>query len=217
MRLIRRLPAVLAAGLIACTAAAFTPSAAMAGPASAVIEGLNAKFIEVMKEGPKLGYAGRFKEFEPALSAAFDFGDMTRVSTGRYWKELTDPDKQKLIEAFRRYSVATYASRFKDFSGERFEVLGEEPALRDSTLVKNQIVTSDGEPIRIDYLMRPAADGSMKIVDVYLKSSVSELAVRRSEFTSVLGKEGVDGLIATLKDKTAAMEKGGDDAAAPSN
>jgi phospholipid transport system substrate-binding protein len=187
------------------------------GPASTVIEGLNAKFIEVMKNGPKLGYAGRYKEFEPALSAAFDFADMTRVSTGRYWKGLTDAEKSQLIEAFRRYSVATYASRFKDFSGEKFEVLGEEPALRDSTLVKNQIVTGNGEPIRIDYLMRPVADGSMKVVDVYLKSSVSELAVRRSEFTSLLGKQGVNGLIAALKDKTAAMEKGGDTAASTSN
>jgi phospholipid transport system substrate-binding protein len=187
------------------------------GPASTVIEGLNAKFIEVMKNGPKLGYAGRYKEFEPALSAAFDFADMTRVSTGRYWKGLTDAEKSQLIEAFRRYSVATYASRFKDFSGEKFEVLGEEPALRDSTLVKNQIVTSKGEPVRIDYLMRPTADGSSKVVDVYYQNSISQIALQRSQFNSILAKQGAKGLIAALNDKTAAMEKGGDTAAATSN
>jgi phospholipid transport system substrate-binding protein len=187
------------------------------GPASTVIEGLNAKFIEVMKNGPKLGYAGRYKEFEPALSAAFDFADMTRVSTGRYWKGLTDAEKSQVIEAFRRYSVATYASRFKDFSGEKFEVLGEEPALRDSTLVKNQIVTSKGEPVRIDYLMRPTADGSSKVVDVYYQNSISQIALQRSQFNSILAKQGAKGLIAALNDKTAAMEKGGDTAAATSN
>jgi phospholipid transport system substrate-binding protein len=187
------------------------------GAASTVIEGLNAKFIEVMKNGPKLGYAGRYKEFEPALSAAFDFADMTRVSTGRYWKGLTDAEKSQLIEAFRRYSVATYASRFKDFSGEKFEVLGEEPALRDSTLVKNQIVTSKGEPVRIDYLMRPTADGSSKVVDVYYQNSISQIALQRSQFNSILAKQGAKGLIAALNDKTAAMEKGGDTAAATSN
>jgi phospholipid transport system substrate-binding protein len=187
------------------------------GAASTVIEGLNAKFIEVMKNGPKLGYAGRYKEFEPALSAAFDFADMTRVSTGRYWKGLTDAEKSQVIEAFRRYSVATYASRFKDFSGEKFEVLGEEPALRDSTLVKNQIVTSKGEPVRIDYLMRPTADGSSKVVDVYYQNSISQIALQRSQFNSILAKQGAKGLIAALNDKTAAMEKGGDTAAATSN
>jgi phospholipid transport system substrate-binding protein len=219
MRLLRGLSAVLAAGLMACMALGFVAGtgAAAADPASTVIEGLNAKFIEVMKNGPKLGYTGRYKEFEPALSAAFDFADMTRVSTGQYWKGLSDADKAQLIEAFRRYSVATYASRFKDFSGERFEVLGEEPALRDSTLVKNQIVTSKGEPVRIDYLMQPGADGGMKVVDVYYKTSVSQLALQRSQFTSVLAKQGIGGLIAALNDKTAAMEKGGDTAAATSN
>jgi phospholipid transport system substrate-binding protein len=78
--------------------------------------------------------------------------------------------------------------------------------------VNNQIVTSTG-PIRIDYLMRNS-DGTPKIVDVYLKSSISELATRRSEFGSVLSKTGVDGLVNALKQKVSELEKEGQTASA---
>ena len=36
------------------------------------------------------------------------------------------------------------------------------------------------------------------IVDILLDNSISQLAVRRSEYRRLLGKKGVDGLIAAL-------------------
>lgn len=186
--------------------------ASAASPASDSIAGLNAKFLDVMKNGETLGYGGRYKELEPVLNQAFDFNEMARVSTGRYWNDMTDSQKQVLVEAFANYSVATYAARFKSYSGQKFEVLGEEPGPRQSVRVNNQIVTSNG-PIRIDYLMRNSS-GAPKIVDVYLKSSISELATRRSEFGSVLSKTGVDGLVNALKQKVSELEKEGQTASA---
>jgi len=184
-----------------------------ATPASDTIAGLNAKFLDVMKNGETLGYAGRYKELEPVLNETFDFREMARVSAGRYWNEMSDAQKKELVDAFTDYSVATYASRFKSFSGQKFEVLGEEPGPRNSVRVNNQIVRSNGEPIRIDYLMRDSG-GALKIVDVYLKSSISELATKRSEFGSLLTKDGVEGLIKALKQKVGEMEREGQTASA---
>ena len=189
------------------------PQATAATPASESIAGLNAKFLDVMKNGETLGYAGRYKELEPVLNQTFDFGEMARVSAGRYWNEMTDAEKQALVEAFTAYSVATYAARFKSYSGQTFEVLGEEPGPRKSVRVNNQIVRSNGEAIRIDYLMRDNG-GALKIVDVYLKTSISELATRRSEFGSVLSKGGVEALIKALKQKAGEMEREGQTASA---
>jgi phospholipid transport system substrate-binding protein len=183
------------------------PAGAFAGAPTDLIQKLNATFIDVMKNAATLGYDGRHATLEPVLSDAYDFPEMTRVSSGRYWRDLTDEQKQQLIETFKEYSLATYAARFNGFSGERFEVLGEDAAPADNVRVNNQIVQSNGQPIRIDYLLRPHG-ADWRIVDVYLKSSVSELAVRRSEFTSVLAKEGFDGLIAMLETKIAALKKG---------
>jgi phospholipid transport system substrate-binding protein len=40
-----------------------------------------------------------------------------------------------------------------------------------------------------------------QIADVYLNGTISELAIRRSEFASILQRQGVDGLIAELNRK----------------
>jgi phospholipid transport system substrate-binding protein len=191
---------------ICLAVAALSPAAASAGPPTELIQRLNATFIGVMRDAATLGYQGRYDTLEPALAAAYDFPEMTRVSSGRYWRELTEAQKHRLVETFKAYSLATYAARLNGFGGERFEVLGEDPAPADSVRVNNQIVQANGEAIRIDYLLR-RHDDEWRIIDVYLKSSVSELAVRRSQFTSVLAEQGFDGLIAELTAKIDALEK----------
>jgi phospholipid transport system substrate-binding protein len=199
-----RLAGRLARLAILCAALVGGAPPAHAGPASDLIAKLNTVFIDVMKNAKTLGYEGRYKKLEPALAEAYDFPEMTRVTTGRHWRDLSDDQKQQLVAAFHDLSIATYAARFDGFGGERFEILGEEPAPGGSLRVNNQIVPTDGAPIRIDYIMRQT-DGQWRIVDVYLKSTVSELAVRRAEFTGILAKSGVDGLIAELKAKVAKL------------
>jgi phospholipid transport system substrate-binding protein len=182
----------------------YLASPANAGPASDIIGKLNTVFTDVMQNGKALGYEGRYKKLEPVLVEAYDFTEMARVTTGRYWRDFTDDEKQQVVAAFRNLSIATYAARFDGSSSERFEILGEEPAPAGNLRVNNQIVPASGEPIRVDYLLRQNG-GQWRVIDVYLKSSVSELAVRRDEFANILAKSGFDGLIADLKEKVAKL------------
>ena len=96
---------------------------AHAGPGSDLIGKLNTVFIGIMQNAKALGYEGRYKTLEPALTEAYDFAEMTRVTTGRHWRDLTDDQKQRVIAAFKDLSIATYAARFDGFGGERFEIL----------------------------------------------------------------------------------------------
>ena len=84
-------------------------------------------------------------------------------------------------------------------TGERFQVLGEQK-IRRGTMVKSQIVKSDGEPVSINYLVHDNAVG-YQIRDVFLTGTISELATRRSEFATILRSGGIDGLIASLNKK----------------
>ncbi len=191
-----------------CAAFLYIAPPANAGPASDLIAKLNTVFIDVMHNAKALGYKGRYEKLEPVLVEAYNFAEMTRVTTGRYWRGFTDDQKQQVVAAFHDLSIATYAARFDGFSGERFEILGEEPAPAGNLRVNNQIVPESGEPIHIDYLLRQDG-GQWRIIDVYLKSTVSELAVRRAEFTEILAKSGFDGLIADLKAKVAKLHSEG--------
>lgn len=195
------------ATLLVILLATLEAAPARAGSAADVIRSLNATFIQVMEQATTLGYAGRYQTLAPALADAYDFAEMARVSTGRHWRELTEAQRAQLIEAFTAYSTATYAARFNGYSGERFDVLGEEPAPAGATRVNNQIQQSSGDPIRIDYLLKEK-DGQWRIVDVYLKSSISELALRRSEFTDLLAAKGFDGLMEKLQTAAKNLESG---------
>ena len=55
--------------------------------------------------------------------------------------------------------------------------------------------------------MRTAAAG-WRISDVFLSGTVSELALRRSEYGALMRREGFDALLAAVRKKIAAAEAG---------
>jgi phospholipid transport system substrate-binding protein len=75
--------------------------------------------------------------------------------------------------------------------------------------VKSRIVRGNGEIVALDYRLRPV-DGEWRVIDVFLNGTVSELALRRAEYSGVLKREGFDGLMRALEEKIAAQAEGGD-------
>ena len=63
----------------------------------------------------------------------------------------------------------------------------------------------DGAPVAINYLMKPDDQGTLRIVDVFLDGAISELAARRSEFTSIVRRDGIPALVNSLGDKAKQM------------
>jgi phospholipid transport system substrate-binding protein len=179
------------------------PRAATAGEAPSDIVGrLNAALIQVMREADELGFDGRYDRLAPVLTEAFNFPLMARVSVGRHWRKLGDSDRERLVAAFGRMSITTFAARFDGYSGERFEVIGEEPAPRKAILVRNHLVKNDGDAVAINYLLK-SAKGRWRVVDVFLDGKYSELAMKRSEYGSVIKNEGFEELIRSLEEKIA--------------
>ncbi len=182
------------------------PAPRAAETASATVAQLNEALLSVMKAADKLDYQGRFERLAPELEAAFDFPVMARIALGPHWNALGSDQQTAFVRAFTDYSIGVFAKRFDGYSGERFDILGEAPARRDTVLVRNQIVKGDGEAIAINYLAKPSDDGSdWRIVDTILGGTASELAARRSEYSSIVEKNGIVALIDALKDKTAAF------------
>ena len=125
---------------------------------------------------------------------------MARITSGAVWKKADKTQKDSLAAAFTRLSVATYASRFDGYSGQAFEIIGDRPGPPATHLVDTRILSPGESPIPLTYVMKQV-DGRWGIVDVLLDTKISELAVRRSEYRSVIKKDGVDGLIAVLDAK----------------
>ncbi len=200
----RPMRAVSLAGFMLGLIWASAPGIAAEEAPSDIVGRLNATLIEVMREADELGFAGRYDRLAPVLTGAFDFTLMARVSVGRYWRKLEDSDRERLVDVFGRMSIATFAARFDGYSGERFEVLGEKAAPRQAILVRNRLIKSDGEPVEINYLLK-TAEGRWRVVDVFLDGKYSELAMKRSEYTSVIKNADFETLIRSLDEKIAKL------------
>lgn len=177
------------------------PSGAEGSTPARVVETLHAALIESMKQSDTLGYEDRFERLAPTLSASFDLDFMAQKSVGRTWKKLDEAERTRWLQAFERHTTANYAGRFTGYSGQRFETLGTEAAAHDTMVVRTKLINPDDDDVELNYRLRQTPSG-WRIIDVYLNGTVSELALRRSEYSSVLKREGFDTLIANLDRKS---------------
>jgi phospholipid transport system substrate-binding protein len=174
--------------------------AADADPAVARIRAFYDALLGVMKDAERLGVRGRYDRLAPVIRMTFDLAAMTRIAVGLDWNSIPPDQQAMLVDAFSRMTIATYASRFDGYSGERFEVEPETEARNTGRIVRTRLVPSAGVPITLDYLMR-GSGSEWKVVDVYLVGMISELATRRSEFLSILRSGGAPALIQQLREQ----------------
>ena len=184
------------------------PAGAAGEPPRAVAERLDAAILEAMRNAEALGYQGRYELLAPVLEQAFDFPYMARVSIGRYWRKMDEARRARMVGAFTRLSIATFAARFNGYGGETIQILGEEEQPRGAILVVNHLVKTDGDPVAIDFLMRED-EGRWRVVDVFLDAKYSELAIKRAEYTTVYQRDGFDRLIEIMEAKIAELAAGG--------
>ena len=149
---------------------------------------------ETMKQAKQLGIQGRFNKLKPVVEQSFDIPAMTGLAVGPSWSTLSVPDRNALIQSFERMTVANYARNFDGYSGERFVVDPKPVARGDERLVQTRLEVPKGEPVPFIYRMHQA-DGSWKVVDIFLNGYVSELATRRSDFSATLASKGPRGLV----------------------
>lgn len=176
------------------------PAAAAALEPQQPVQSLYEVLLSNMKQGGVLGESGRYARLAPIVDRTFDIPSMTKLAIGPYWGTLPPAQQQQLTAAFAHYVAATYADQFDSYSGQQLQVTGSRPYGAE-VMVQTKIVKADGETTRLDYLMR-RNQGGWQISDVYLDGTISQLAVHRSEFHSILQRQGVDGLVLALNRKT---------------
>lgn len=171
------------------------------------VEALHAELLEAMRRAEELGYAGREDLLRPVLRDVYDLDYMARKSVGRHWGKLSEAERQRFLGAFRQLTVANYAGRFSGWSGEAFETLQVERGVHDTLLVKTRLMRPDDEPVQLDYRLH-RTDAGWQIIDVYLNGTISELAMRRSEYSAILRREGFASLLQALDEKIADLKQG---------
>jgi phospholipid transport system substrate-binding protein len=171
------------------------------------IVALNAGLLQVMKAGAKVPFTRRFDMLAPVIDHAFDLPGILRATVGQVWAKMSEPERAELLAVFRQYTVASYVANFDDYKGERFEVLPGLRAVGSDQVVATRLVPPNGEPTRLDYVMRQTPAG-WRAVDVLLNGTISNVVRQRSDFRSLLTGGSAAPLIASLKKKIADLSGG---------
>jgi phospholipid transport system substrate-binding protein len=143
----------------------------------------------------------RAREFHELLDKDFDMLRISRFVLGRYWQEATDPEKQHFLQLFEEYVVRSYSQPLSNFSGNTVRVIGSRQEGETMTLVRSEVIGTDGVPAaKVDWRVRKDDDG-FKIVDVDLEG-VSIVVTQREQLSAVIERAGgVAGLLRQLEQK----------------
>jgi len=165
-------------------------------PARATVQALDDGLLSIMKAGKAAGVAGRSARIAPVVDRAFDLPLMTRLVVGQAWNTMSPADQTALVAAFRRMTIGQYARNFDGWSGEAFTIAPQVEERGGDKLVRATL-SGSGAPVAISYRLRQSG-GQWKIIDVFYKNAISQLATRRADFASVLASGGPKALIAHL-------------------
>lgn len=193
--------------LFALTLAYGAPSQSEEQSPGQVIGPLNGVLLEVMKNADALGYQGRYERLKPVIERTHDLPFLAKFSLGGYWNKLSAEQQSQWIERFADYSIATYAARFDGYSGEAFKVVSEQPWKRSKMVVKSMLMLPDEDDIEFEYILSRGDSGQWRIINV-LVDGVSDLALKRAEYSNILSKEGFDALLNKLSEKISGYARG---------
>jgi phospholipid transport system substrate-binding protein len=178
-----------------------TASVSVADELSArqVVDEFQNALLAVMKDGKSLGFKGRYDKLDVAVRKSHDLPKIARIVVGKQWEELTVEQQAKLEQSFSQLSISAYAHNFKDYSGETFTFVSEEETGRGGVVMHTNLHIPGEKDVKFDYMMKKKDDG-WRIINI-IADGVSDLALKRSEYTSVLSKDGFDSLIAKITEK----------------
>lgn len=167
--------------------------------AKAVVLTFQDTLINVMKNGDTLGFQGRYDQLKTAIIDSHDLTKIARIVVGKERRKMSNEQKKTLIDIFKKLSVSAYAYNFKGFSGEAFNFLSESKTARGGIVVRTLFVLPNDKDVKFDYMLKKRGD-DWRIINI-IASGVSDLALKRSEYASVLKREGFDALIAKINEK----------------
>ena len=154
-------------------------------PAIATIEGLHVSMLETMQNADELGYQGRYDKLGNALAVSFDLEFMAQKAVGRSWKKFSPEEKQRWRKSFENVTSASS---------------------HETMIVRTELENPDGDDVTLNYRLRETPEG-WRIIDVYLNGTVSELALRRSEYSSLIKRDGFESLVDTVDQRVADLAK----------
>jgi len=206
------MPMTRTIGWLAATVLSFASLAAHAQPKApeVLIKEVSTDVLDAVK-ADKTIQAGDLRKVialvDQKVLPYVDFKRMTSAAVGRYWRQATPEQQQRLQDEFKLLLVRTYSGALSQVSPEqKVELKPMRASPSDQEVVVRTEIRGKGDPIQLDYRLEKAAD-SWKIYDVNVLG-VWLVENYRNSFAQEIGANGIDGLIAKLAERNKAAAAG---------
>jgi phospholipid transport system substrate-binding protein len=202
----RRRVLVLLAVLGVAFVAPGVPSAQDAA-AGAFLESLTHDIFAKLADA-SLSQTEKERDLRSLFRQNFDVPAISRFVLGKYWRKASTAERQDFVEVFEEMNMRLFLAMVGEFSEEMFSVVkvrqdGANPSL---SRVITEVGQSEGEPISAVWRVRNK-DDQHKVFDVVIEG-VSMAITLRHEYAAVVRTDGVDGLIAIMREKNATLAAG---------
>jgi len=190
--------------LLAVSTLAFaSASFAQAEAPDVLVKRISKEVLDVAKTDKDI-QAGNQKKVIDLVEAKIlphvDFQRMTSLAAGRFWRDATPEQQQKLTAEFRQLLVFTYSGALSQVKNETIEFKPMRAAPEDTEVeVKSQVNVARGEPVQLNYRLAKAPAG-WKIYDINVLGAWL-VETYKGNFAAEIGKTGVDGLIKKLAER----------------
>ncbi|AZY50629.1 MlaC/ttg2D family ABC transporter substrate-binding protein [Bordetella avium] len=171
------------------------------GPPDQFVLNAAEKAIDVLKQdaGVKSGDLNRVNQVvDQYILPYVNFEKTTRLAAGRFWRQATPEQKQRLAEAFRGTLVRTYSGALvKVDNGTTIKLLPQrgDPNAND-VVVRSLISQTNSQPVQVDYRLEKTPQG-WRIYDLNVEG-IWLIENYRNQFAQQINQNGIDGLIDAL-------------------
>jgi phospholipid transport system substrate-binding protein len=137
-----------------------------------------------------------------------NFQRMTASAVGRYWRQATPEQQQRLQDEFKTLLVRTYSGALTQVRDQTIQIKPMRGSADDAEVVVKTEVRGKGDPIQLDYRLEKSQAG-WKVYDINV-AGVWLVENYRNSFAQEIGANGIDGLIAKMaeRNKGAAASRG---------
>jgi phospholipid transport system substrate-binding protein len=199
---------VLGIFLLSCSLLATAEDAV--SDAKKIVDKLNNTLTEAMKDAKKLRYQGRYQKLEPVVKESFEFEAVSQIALGSHWKKLNQEQKLAFIDKLTELSIATYAAQFNSYGNESFKYDSSQDLKNGGLLLRYFLTSPNDKPIKFEY-MANEFDGQWRIINIIV-DGISDLALKKAQYTSVIDREGFDSLLNKLSQKISEYANNNDSA-----
>jgi phospholipid transport system substrate-binding protein len=158
-----------------------------------------------------LDQRARLDQLTELLKSKTDVPLLSRLALGRHWQQLNEVQRAGYEELFGAVVMRNLARRLDQYANgskgpldQHFRLLGGQPAGHDDILVRTKVTTEAGDNLDVDWRLR-ARDGEPVVIDLIVQGA-SLLVSQRSEFSAVIERSNVDGLLTELRARAEASE-----------